>query len=182
MPNRSLWKTVVVVGLACVGIILAVGAWLWWQFFGPLPGDAALRARFSDHRAELDSLAAMACADSQLVGTGRSPTGFSVFVRDTSAFNRRLTESELATSGRSAYGRLLGRAGLPSLSRQRDAKVVRFVVKSNQTRLKGILYSEKPVGPLVSSLDGRERAIVERTGSAYVALAPRWFLFLEPGD
>src|SRR5262249_14984002 len=165
---------------AAIGI--AAGAWLWWRYFGPLPPDAALRTRFSEHRAEFDSLATIACADSELVAVVRTPNGFSVFVRHTPTSNRRLREMEVAASGRIAYRRLLGRAGVPRISRAAEARVIRFRLKKNEAGEKGIVYSEKPLAPLVPTLDGLEHTVAGHGASAYVSLAPRWFLFLEPGE
>jgi len=182
MPGRSLWKTVLVLVLVNAAIVIAAGAWLWWRYFGPLPPDQALRTRFSEHRADFDSLAIIACADSELVVVVRTPNGFSVFVRHTPTSNRRLSEMEVAASGRTAYRRLLGRAGLPRISRTADARMVWFRLKKSGAGEKGIIYSEKPLAPLVPTLDGLEHTVAGQGASAYVSLAPRWFLFLEPGE
>ena len=159
-------------------MLFAVVGLLWWILFRPLPSDAQLQGLFRDHRAELDQLAAVALADTQLVGAWR----FGVYVRDTPRFNRLLMEWEVRSSGRLELRRLLDRAGLPSISRSERGDALRFVVVSRAGGArKGIIYSERPLRPAVSSLDGLERRSANGE-SAYVPLAPHWFLFLEPTD
>jgi len=133
--------------------------------------DAALRQRFSAHRAAFDSLATMAVADTQLVGL----TPNTMFVRDTPTRNRRLTDEEVRTSGRSRLGLLLQRAGLPALSRERDGEAIWFVVVTRDGTRKGYVYSRTPREPVLGSLDDAPQY-------GYVALAPGWFLFLQPAD
>jgi hypothetical protein len=133
--------------------------------------DAALRRRFSDHRAEFDSLAMMAVADTQLVGIEPNM----VFVRDTATQSRRLTDEEVRTSGRSRLGSLLQRTGLPALARERNGGAIWFVVVSHDGTRKGYVYSRAPREPVLGSLDGAPQY-------GYMALAPGWFLFLQPAD
>ena len=156
-------RDLLAIGLLLVGI-LSVG----WR---PVNTDAALRKRFSEHRDALDSLATMAMADTQLVGFGPSV----MFVKDTPTYNRRLTDPEIRASGRSRFQPLLRRAGLPALSRQRDGDAIWFVVESHDGSRKGYMYSRTPKEPVLGSLDAAG-------GYGYVALAPRWFLFLQPAD
>jgi len=143
----------------------------------PLPTDASLRSRFERHRSEFDSLATIARADSQLVGAGHEPTGFDVFVRDTSAYHHRLTDDETRATGRLALSRLLERAGVPSIARAADGASIRFVVAVSGGLRKGIVCSDQPLEPVRASLDGPEPG-----GAGYVPLAPRWFLFVELAD
>jgi len=133
--------------------------------------DAALRKRFSGHRAAFDSLATMALADTQLVGLQPDM----VFVRDTATQNRRLTDEEVRTSGRSTLGSLLQRTGLPALSRERNGGAIWFVVISHDGTRKVYVYSRERREPVLDSLDGSPQY-------GYVALAPGWFLFLQPAD
>ena len=171
----------ILLGIGAAALV-ALGGWWWWSFSRPLPSDAALIARFHEHQPELDRLAAMAIADTGLVGIGYDPSTNrrSVYVIDTPLFNRRLTLGEERASGRSELRRLLERAGLPALSRARDGKTVRFVVASRWRVRKGFVYSEKPPAPQRSSLDGIDKVSADSMPTAYVALAPKWFLFLEP--
>lgn len=159
--------------LAGVAILIVVGSLSCGRSL-PLPSDAELTTRFREHRSEFDSLAAMALADTQLVGLGTLGR-FEVFVRDTSPYNRRLTDDEVRATGRSEFRRLIDRAGVPSLSRSAEGDRVWFVVVSNGGTRKGLMYSQRPMEPLLTSLDGRD-------SSGYVPLAPRWFLFVEPSD
>ena len=129
--------------------------------------DAALRKRFSEHREAFDSLATMAIADSQLVGLG--PTG--VFVNDTPT--RALTEQEVSASGRARFRPLLQRAGVPALSRERNGEAIWFVVVTKDGTRKGYVYSRGPREPVLAALDDSPQY-------GYVALAPGWFLFLQP--
>ena len=172
--------------LAVAGVmLLSIVGWLWWSLFRPLPSDAQLHRLFRDHRAELDPLAAMALADTQLVGAGHDwrLRGFGVYVRDTPRFNRRLTDREVRATGRIELCRLLNRAGLPAISRSGTGDALRFVVMSHPGGArKGIAYSERPLAPAVASLDSLERRSSALGESGYVILAPRWFLFLEPND
>ncbi len=165
-------------------MLLVVVGWLWWNRFRPLPSDALLRRRFHDHRGELDRLAAMARADSQLVGAGHDwmLMRFSVFVRDTPRFNRMLTDEEARATGRLELRRLLDRVGMPSISRSAEGNAIWFVVMSHGGARKGIVFSEKPLAPTRSSLDGLEQVRSAYVTPGYVPLAPRWFLFLEPSD
>ena len=133
--------------------------------------DAALRKRFGEHRAAFDSLATMAVADTQLVGLGPN----TVFVRDTATQNRRLTDEEVRASGRSRLVALLQRIGLPGLSRERDGGAIWFVVVTHDGTRKGYVYSREPREPALGSLDDAPQY-------GYVALAPGWFLFLQPAD
>jgi hypothetical protein len=201
MPGGSLWNALRVFALAGALFAVAITGMLWWGSARPLPSDADLRKGFQVHRAEFDSLAAMALADTLLVGAGIWP-GASIYVRDTPLHDRRLTEDEVMRSGRSAYRRLLKRAGIPSVSRTRKRRELYFVVRSAYARLparsrvpvvsssgqpqrtatsvsgryrKGFVYAEEPVQPLVSSLDSLE-------SYGFVVLAPRWFMFLYPVD
>ena len=166
--------------VAIAGVLLLwFAGCVWWTLFRPLPSDAKLERLFREHRAELDRLAAMAIDDTQLVGAG----SYGVYVRDTSRFNRRLTEEELHSTGRIELLRLLDRAGLPAVSRPRDGVALWFVVVANAGgRRKGIVYSELPLEPIVSSLDSLQRLRSSTWQSAYVPLTPRWFLFLQPRD
>ena len=169
--------------MAVSGIaLLSLVGWLWWNLLRPLPSDVELERRFREHRQDLDTLVAMAVADTQLVGMGHDPMlmRFVVFVHDRPQFNRLLTDGEVRATGRSEYRPRMGRAGIPALSRARGGDAVWFVVRSRIGARKGYVYSEKPLAPLRHSLDGFERASAGSSG--YVPLAPRWFLFLEPSD
>src|SRR5215467_2419465 len=68
-----------------------------------LTSDADLRKRFNERREAFDSLATLAIADTQLVGLGAG----AIYVRDSTAQNRRLSEQEVLASGRSGFRRLL---------------------------------------------------------------------------
>ena len=175
---RWLWA------LAAVGSAAAVvvGTWLRWNLARPLPSDASLRARFEAHRSEFEALAATAVADTQLVGASHDwmLMRFTVFVHGSSGFNRMLSDGEVRATGRSDYRRLLDRAETRSLSRSRDGETVWFVDLSTISARKGIVYSEEPLAPLRTSLDGLERA--SYLAPTYVALAPRWFLFVHSSD
>jgi hypothetical protein len=131
--------------------------------------DATLRKRFSEHREAFDSLATMAIADTQLVGLG--PTA--VFVRDTPTRSRALTEPEVSASGRARFRALLQLAGLPALSRERNGEAIWFVVRTHDGTRKGYVHSRAPREPVLGSLDDSPQY-------GYVALAPGWFLFLQP--
>jgi hypothetical protein len=166
-------------------MLLSIAGWLWWNLFRPLPSDAQLQRLFQEHRAELDRLAAMALADTQLVGAGHDwmLMSFGVYVLDTPRFNRRLSDDEVRSSRRIELRRLLDRAGLPSVSRSGKGDAVWFVVMSHAGGArKGIVYSERPLKPAVSSLDSLERVRSPSGQAGYVTLAPRWSLFLEPTD
>ena len=160
-------RYVVAIGACIVGTIIAGVL----SSGSHATSDAALRKRFSEHRAAFDSLATMAVADSQLVGLQPNL----VFVRETATQNRRLTDEEVRTSGRSRLGSLLQRAGLPALSRERNGGAIWFVVVSRDGTRKGYVYSLTPREPVLGSLDDAPQY-------GYVALAPRWFLFLQPAD
>jgi hypothetical protein len=155
---------VVVLGVSALAVAAVVSC-------GTGPSDATLTARFHAHRNEFEQLAAMAMADTELVGMGHHD----VFVLDRPLQHRRLTEAEVRTTGRAGFRPLLERAGLPALSRARTGDAVRFVVVSSGGRRRGYVYSEKSMEPIVASLDGAPVY-------GYVALAPRWFLFSELSD
>ena len=106
-----------------------------------MTSDAALRKRFSEHRASFDSLATMALADSQSVGVGP----------------------------------VLRRAGVRSVSRERNGEAIWLVVESRDGTRKGYVYSRKPREPVLATLDDAPQY-------GYVALAPGWFLFLQPAN
>jgi len=161
-------RDLVAVGVLVVGTI--VGGLLSTRS-PAMTSDAELRKRFSERREAFDSLATLAVADTQLVGLGPN----TVFVKDSATQNRRLTEPEVRASGRSRLGPLLQRAGLPSLSRERDGGAIWFVVESHDGSRKGYVYSLRPQQPVLSSLDGARQ-------NGFVALAPGWFLFLQPAD
>lgn len=170
-------------GLA--GLMLLIVAWgLWSSRVRPLPSDVVLRKQFHDHRSELDQLAAMAQADTQLVGAGHDwiLRRFSVYVRDTPRFNRLLSDEEVRSTGRLELRRLLDRSGLRSISRSTKGDAIRFVVMSHGGARKGIVFSEMPLAPTRASLDGLERVRATYVASGYAALAPRWYLFLESTD
>jgi hypothetical protein len=176
-------KSLVGLLLASVGGVIAFAVWLWWNLFRPLPSDASLSSRFLAHRSDFDSLATMALADTQLVGAGHDwmLMRFTVFVHDNARFDRMLPEGEVRATGRTEYRRLIDRAGVPSVSRGRDA--VWFMAMSHHGRaMKGIVYSERALTPLRPSLDGLERENSASAMAGYVPLAPKWFLFLEPTD
>lgn len=155
-----------------------VAAWWTWNLTRPLPTDVSLRARFQDHRPDLDSLATAALADTLLVGAAHDWTNlaFEVFVRDTPQNDRLLTAREVSATGRAIYRRLLDRAGLPAVSRREGE--VWFIVGSSGGVRKGLLYSEARRDPVRVSLDGLERA--RYVNPAFVRLAPHWYLFIEP--
>jgi hypothetical protein len=176
---RSRWRWVVA-GLLIGGGLLLKGAPAGSA--ETFPSDASLRARFRAHRAAFDSLATKALADSQLVGAGQDPMfrRFSVYVKDSPRFDRLLSDDEVRATDRGDYRRLLGSTGLPSISR-REGSVI-FMATARHVARKGILYSIEPRQPVRKSLDGLERAGAGRFEAGYVPLAPRWYLFLEPGD
>jgi hypothetical protein len=183
-PRGMDWRPIGAL-VAVGGILLLVGAGrLWWHYFRPLPSDALLRERFHDHRAQLDQLAAMARADTQLVGASHDPMlmRFTVFVRDTPSSRRLLTDGEARATGRTELGRFLDRAGLPAISRSADGNTVWFVAASSTEARKGFVFSLNPLAPVRSSLDGLDRGGPGYALSGYVPLAPRWFMFLEPSD
>ena len=176
------WIVGVLVAMVLLGVVIP-GSWLWWHGFRPLPSDASLKSRFSAHRSDFDSLAAMALADTQLVRAAHDPMlmRFTVFVHDNERFDRMLPETEVQATGRAGLRRLIDRAGVPSLSRTGDE--VRFVVRSNWGKgRKGYIYSPRELKPLRQSLDELGRTSAGLGESGYVPLAPRWFLFLEPTD
>src|SRR5262245_27117597 len=174
---------VILAALGGVGILLTC-TWAWGMFFRPLPSDDTLHRQFQAHREDLEALAAIALADTLLVGAGHDPMlmRFTVFVRDSPRFNRMLTDGEVRGTGRFELRERLDRVGLPAISRAGDGSFVWFVVRSNVHARKGIVYSEKPLKPVRASLDGLDRASFGDARHGYVALAPRWFLFLEPRD
>lgn len=167
-----------------IGVLLAyfvlVGAWWAWNLTRPLPSDAVLKARFREHRDEFDSLAVAALADTQFVGAAHDwmTLQFEVYVRDTPSNDRMLSPSEVFATGRSKYRRLLDRAGIPAVSRRGGEAL--FVVGSRDAARKGILYSTKARAPMCATLDGLEKA--RSIDAAFVALAPHWYLFIEPHD
>ena len=136
-----------------------------------LTSDADLRKRFNERREAFDSLATLAIADTQLVGLGAG----AIYVRDSTAQNRRLSEQEVLASGRSGFRRLLQRAGLPALSRERDGGAIWFVVESHDGSRKGYVHSRKPLQPVLSTLDAANQ-------NGYVEIGPGWFLFLQAAD
>lgn len=142
-----------------------------------LVSDSNLRARFQSHQAEFDSLAQLAVADTQLVGMCGDGATLSVYVRGTSPDRRLLSPEEVQASGRSDYGRLLERAGVPCLSR---GSRITFTVQTSVRARKGIMYTRKAVEPLRESLDGMEQ--LRYVPVAFVQVAPGWFLFIEPKD
>lgn len=170
--------------LAAIGgaVLLVFGVWVGRHFLGPLPPDSTLRTQFEAHQGEFDALAAMALADSQLVGAGHDPMllRFTLFLKDSPKSNRMLTEEQVRATGRSEYRRLLDRAGLGSISR--SSRAVYFVVRTNLKARKGFLFSEQPLGPMQRSLDGLDVEVDGYVHSGYVALAPHWYLFLESSD
>lgn len=139
-----------------------------------------MQARWLAHRAALDSLAAMATADTMLVGAGLQGTTLDVYVRDTPTNDRRLSADEVGSSGRSAYARLLGQAGVSGLSRMSGGARIEFTLRSDQQWREGLLYTNDALEPLVESLDGPARS--GSRAPAYVRLAPDWYLFRELKD
>ena len=93
-----------------------------------------------------------------------------------------LAHREVRASGRLEVRQRLDRAGLPSISRSQDGRMVWFTVRSNVRARKGIVYSEKPLKPIHASLDGRDRETFGYAEQGFVPLAPEWFLFLLPSD
>lgn len=154
---------------------------LWGGPSGPLPTDASLTAGFHAHENQLDTLAAKALADSQLIGAGHDPMlgRFSIYVRHTPRAARLLTDDEVRSTGRSDYRKLLDQTGFRNLSRAEDGKRIWFVVRVAHGVRKGVLYSKEPLKPERASLDSLEAAVRESFGAAYVPLAPGWYLFLE---
>jgi len=69
----------------------------------------------------------------------------------------------------------LQRLGVSSLSRERGGEAIWFVVETRSGSRKGYVYSREPRQPVLSSLDAANQ-------NGYVALAPRWFLFLQSSD
>jgi hypothetical protein len=70
---------------------------------------------------------------------------------------------------------LLQSAGLSALSRDRNGGAIWFVVASRDGARKGYVYSRDPREPLLGSLDDSPQY-------GYEALAPGWFLFLQPAN
>ncbi len=122
----------------------------------------------------------MATADTMLVGAGRVGGTFDVTVRDTPTNDRRLSAEEIQSSGRAAYGRLLGAAGVPSVSRMPDGARIAFTLRSDLEWREGLLYTHEAMEPLVESLDRLSSA--QSRAPAYVQLAPGWYLFRESKD
>lgn len=139
-----------------------------------------MRARWLTHRAAFDSLAAMATADTMLVGAGRQGTTLDVYVRDTPANDRRLSADEVRSSGRSAYARFLHQAGVSDLSRMSGGARIAFTLRSDGQWREGLLYTNEAMEPLVQSLDSRGSA--QSRAPAYERLAPGWYLFRELED
>ena len=69
----------------------------------------------------------------------------------------------------------LERLGVSRVSRERNGRAVWFVVETRDGSRKGYVYSLEPLQPLLSSLDAANQ-------NGFVALAPRWFLFLQSAD
>lgn len=175
---RSIW---ILLSIGALASLLA-GERLWGDRMGPIPPDAVLTERFREHASDLDTLAAAALADTALVGAAYDPIllRFSVYVRHTPRADRLLSDAEVRSTGRSAYRRLLDRAGLRGLQRGHDGASVRFQVRSAGGVRKGIVYSTKPLAPVRPSLDGLEREVRRTWTPAFAALTPGWYLFLEP--
>jgi hypothetical protein len=147
-----------------------------------LPTDARLESLFRGHEDDFRELAALAVADTLLVGAGYDPMlrRFSIYVHDTPQADRLLNDRDVSVSGRGAYKRLLDRAGLRHLARSADGTAVRFQVASNANARKGIVYSVAPLAPLRASLDGQDVEARRSWRPAYILLAPRWYLYVEP--
>lgn len=176
---------IVSLSLAAAGIAAILVVFAALSPFRQLPSDSLVAARFREHRAELEALVAKALPDTALVGAGQGLASFgvSVFVHATPRSSRRLLPAEVTSTGRSEYGTLLHRAGLPALSRSDDGRVVWFTLLSNMSARKGIVYSKEPLTPVRASLDGLERdAGAGRIPAAFVPLAPGWYLFLMGKD
>lgn len=139
--------------------------------------DAELHARFQSHRAVFDTLAAMAVADTELLSVSHVGSSLGVHVRGTGSGDRLLTPEEVRSSGRSEYGRLLGVLGLTNLARQAGPSI-RFPVQADRLSLKGITFTQERLAPLRESLDELDGTGTVTT--AYVQIAPRWYLFIEP--
>src|SRR5262245_55154637 len=151
------FRVVLLAVIAAVLAFAAAVAWWTWNLTRPLPTDAALTARFREHRADFDSLAMVALADTNLVGAAHDwmSMKLEVYVRDTPRNDRLLTPQDVLATGRSAYRRLLDRAEIPSAARREGA--VWLVVGSNRSARKGFLYSEEGPTPLRSTLNGLEK-------------------------
>ena len=142
-----------------------------------LTSDAVLRERFEQHRAAFDSLAAAAVADTGLLSV-RRVASLSMYVRGGATGDSLLTEEGIRATGRSHYERLLADAGVDGFSRQGSEPRVSFVLSTNGRLLKGLVHTWEPLDPQRPSLDGLEAAGSPPT--AYVSIAPGWYLFVEP--
>jgi hypothetical protein len=165
------------------GLIAAASAFgLGCAMGDRLPTDARLESLYRGHERDLHELAALAIADTLLVGAGYDPIlrRFSIYVRDTPQADRLLNARDVHASGRGVYQKLLDRSGLRCISRSSDGTAVRFVVASNADARKGLIYSTKLLTPVRPSVDGMSREARRFWRSFYVSLEPGWYVFLEP--
>jgi hypothetical protein len=136
------------------------------------PSDASMEERFATHESDFDQLLAMSTADSQVArikaetrdqGPGRP--------------GKVLTEQRWQT-----YRSLFQKTGLHGgIDRSPDYPAATFFIAGySGIGIKGYVYSEVPLSPLVASLDGklpREVGPTEHGLFAFKHIKANWYLY-----
>ncbi len=162
---------------AMIGFALAAGISL--SACGD-PSDQTLLSRFSEHRAQFESLKRMSDEDSQTPIIDRVP----LF---TEPLDTRPVSPPLLSQQRwNVYIRLFQEAGVErGLQRQSGSKAaVRFVAScsglATHGSCKGVIWSSEPLAPTYADLDsGPARQQILRDGIGYRHIDGPWYLYHE---
>jgi len=138
------------------------------------PSDASMEKRFAAHENDFEQLLEMSKADSQVA---RIPA-------ETQNHGAGPSEKVLTEQRWQAYRSLFQKTGLRGgIDRSPDYPAATFLIASySGIGIKGYVYSDVPLSPLVASLDGKLPPEVGPTKHGFIAFRPikpnsNWYLY-----
>ena len=176
--NMKLWS----VGIICITAVLAVGVLIVRSNVnqsGNLshPRDAVLEARFKQHEADLELLAAMSQADSRVV---RITNDFT-WLDNNAGWPRPESELGFSEERWDEYRKLFKEIGLEGgITREEHGEVTYFIFSSKglvtHGTEKGYAFSNKELTPTAESLDDVTR-MPKGKSVVFKKLKEHWYLF-----
>ncbi len=155
-------------------VVMAIALVCLSSCAGRLPTDGELRAHFMGHQGELDSLAALASVDTQLVQVLNYGGSVDAYVHEGGSYDRRVREETPGDAWRSPYRRLVASAGIRRMWRDKDGRVW-FRSSENSKGNSGFVYCPEPPPEVRHTLEGIERTEPDPIG--YVQISGKWYMW-----
>lgn len=177
MSVRSVMRALAESTAAVGSFVLICVALLVWGALHPLPSDAALEARFRDHRAEFDSLRTLIAGESRVSEVTTGMRGMVVAGQEWGVVRRAPDASFGLDADRwSAHRRLMHALRVRTASRGEGGRVSLWAgergLVTGEVR-KGYVWSTGALTPVWSSLDD---AVDARAMVAYKPIGDGWWL------